>query len=79
MNPANLLQDVAGAGEVLILLAIGICVALPATMVLTRYVWAQLYGIQPTDPVAIALATLTGYLPARRATRVDPIRALRYE
>lgn len=45
-------------------------------MVLTRYERAQLYGIQPTDPVAIALATLAGYLPARRATRVDPIRAL---
>ena len=73
--------------EVLLLLAIGIAVALPAAWLLTRYVRSQLYGIQPTDPAAIAAATfgiaavavLAGYFPARRATRVDPVTALRYE
>jgi predicted permease len=73
--------------EVLVLLAIGIAVALPAAWLLTRFVRTQLYGIQPTDPASIVLATLAiavvatlaGYLPARRATRVNPIGALRYE
>jgi predicted permease len=73
--------------EVVLLLGIGVAAALPAAWALTRYVRSQLYGIQPTDPVSIgasvlaiaAVAVLAGYLPAWRATRVDPMRALRYE
>jgi predicted permease len=73
--------------EVLLLAAIGIAVALPAALGLTRLVRAQLYGISPSDPASIVLATLgialvsvlAGYLPARRASRVDPMNALRYE
>ncbi len=73
--------------ETLILLAIGIAVALPATWILTRAVRSQLYGIDATDPVSVGLAVLgitvvailAGYVPAHRATQVDPMRALRYE
>ncbi|MBV8865269.1 MAG: ABC transporter permease, partial [Acidobacteriaceae bacterium] len=73
--------------EVLLLLAIGMAIALPASWLLTQSVRSQLYGVQPADPVSIAtaslviatVAALAGYLPARRATRVDPMRALRYE
>ncbi len=73
--------------EVLVLLGVGIAIALPAAWILTQTVRSQLYGIQPSDPVSIftatlaiaAVAVLAGYLPARRATRVDPMCALRYE
>jgi predicted permease len=73
--------------EVVVLLGVGVAVALPAAWALTRFVRSQLYGIQPTDPLSIgasvlaiaAVAMLAGYVPAWRATRVDPMRALRYE
>jgi len=69
------------------LVALGVAVALPAAMALTRFVRAQLYGVEPNDPWTIALATVglvavagaAGYIPALRASRVDPIQALRYE
>ncbi len=73
--------------EVLVLLAIGLAVGVPAAVALGRYVSSQLYGIQPHDPwVAIGtvivlaiVSALAGLIPARRASRIDPILALRYE
>jgi predicted permease len=66
---------------------IGILLGLPIALIAARLVSSQLYDVSPSDPVTIFLATfgivlvaaLSGYLPARRAIRVDPVRALRYE
>ena len=73
--------------EVLLLLAIGLAVGVPAAIGLGRYIASQLYGIQPHDP-AIATWTVVlltgvsaaaGLIPARRASRTDPILVLRTE
>ena len=73
--------------EVLILLVIGLAVGVPAAIGLGRYVSSQLYGIQPNDPwmaigtvlLLTAVSAAAGLIPARRASRIDPILALRYE
>jgi ABC-type antimicrobial peptide transport system permease subunit len=68
-----------------ILIGAGICLGVLAAMPLVRFVSAMLFGVQPLDPavfsgVAIgvaAVATLATFVPARRASRVDPMVALR--
>jgi predicted permease len=73
--------------EVLLLLTIGLAVGIPSALLLGRYVASQLYGIQPRDPeiavwtvvVLSVVSVLAGLIPARRASRIDPILALRYE
>jgi len=73
--------------EVLLLVCIGIGAGLAAAIALSKFVQAQLYGVTPQDPVTITLAGLllaavacaAGYIPALRASRIDAMRALRYE
>ncbi len=73
--------------EVVLLVLIGIAVALPLAVGFARLVRSELYGVQPTDPISIAsavlmlfaIATLAGYVPARRAASSDPLSVLRYE
>jgi predicted permease len=73
--------------EVLVLVGSGILLGLVAAWGLGRLISSQLYGVTTGDPVTIAgavglllvVAMLAGYLPARRATRVNPVLALRYE
>jgi ABC-type antimicrobial peptide transport system permease subunit len=69
------------------MIGIGALIGLPVAFALTRLVESFLYGLTPQDPLSITLATigliavtgLAGYLPAHRATHVDPLIALRHE
>ena len=73
--------------EVLVLAAAGVAIGMGAAWGATRLIQAQLFGIQATDLSTmmaaalgiVAVAVLSGYLPARRATTIDPVRALRWE
>jgi ABC-type antimicrobial peptide transport system permease subunit len=73
--------------EVLTLGAIGLAVSLPAALAVSKLVESFLYGMKRNDPLALAAAVATmaaatllaGYLPARDASRIDPMVALRHE
>jgi len=73
--------------ETALLVGIGVIIGLGAALAFTRLISSLLFDLTPTDPLTIALASLlmiasaalAGFLPARRACRVDPMIALRYE
>jgi macrolide transport system ATP-binding/permease protein len=74
-------------GEVLILVAVGLAISVPAALGTSRFVQSLLFGMKPNDPLALTVAVaillgaalLAGYVPARRASRIDPMAALRHE
>ena len=84
-SPRRLVREV--LGETGVVVVWGVAVGLAATLAASRLVRAELFGVMPTDPFTLAAAAFAvaavglaaGYLPARRASRVDPLVALRSE
>ena len=82
---ANVLFMVVRQGA--LLAATGIAIGLAGALALSRFLSSLLYGVKPTDPltffavslILVAVALLASFIPARRATKVDPMVALRYE
>jgi predicted permease len=73
--------------ETSFLITIGLAIGIPAAVLSGRLIKSRLYGIEPSDPVTLAaaaagltlVALFSGWLPARRASRVDPMTSLRAE
>ena len=82
---SDVFRLIVGHGLTLGLVGVGLGVA--GALILTRFLAGLLYGIRPTDPLTYlavslllaAVAALASYIPARRAAKVDPMEALRYE
>jgi predicted permease len=85
----------AGKSDVLVMVVrqglkvvlVGVAIGIAGALVLTRFLASLLFGVRPTDPltftavslILIAVALLACYIPARRASKIDPMVALRYE
>jgi len=73
--------------EIVVLVLIGSCIGAVGALGLGRFVETLMFGLAPRDPVTLAaaivillaVALVSGFLPARRAARIDPIVALRSE
>jgi predicted permease len=73
--------------EVFLLIVVGLAISVPTALGTSKVVASFLYGIKPNDPLALTLAVLTllaaallaGWVPARKASRIDPMIALRHE
>jgi putative ABC transport system permease protein len=84
-QPTDVFRTVVGEG--LRFALVGVSIGLISGLILTRLLQSFLYGISPFDPITfsavtillLGVATAASYFPARRATKVDPIVALRYE
>jgi ABC-type antimicrobial peptide transport system permease subunit len=71
----------------LVLVALGMAIGVPAALVVATLMRARLFGVEPADPATIAgavvamvvAAGVAAWMPARRAARLDPVVALRYE
>jgi ABC-type antimicrobial peptide transport system permease subunit len=74
-------------GRSLMLVSAALALGVVVVSMLTRFISAMLYDVSPTDPASLAgialllsaVVILASYIPARRATRIDPMEALRYE
>jgi putative ABC transport system permease protein len=73
--------------ETLALAGIGVAIGIAGAYGVTRLIQTQLFGVEPTDLLTMgaealgtaAVTSLAGYIPARRATAIDPMSALRWE
>jgi macrolide transport system ATP-binding/permease protein len=73
--------------EVFVPAALGVAISVPMALGTSTFIQSFLFGIKPNDPLALILAAailmgaalLAGYVPARKASRIDPMAALRHE
>ncbi len=73
--------------EVFMLAAVGLAISVPTALGTSKFIESFLFGMKPNDPRALMLAMaillsaalLAGFVPARKASRIDPMIALRHE